>query len=501
MHEEFKDKIIEIVHASVHFQENKALDDINLTLYKGEHICLCGKNGAGKSTLLRLIRGEQWLSNSTNSENNKDIKAGIYWYNEDGTADSSALSGRSMVALVAPKQQENILSQAYKITGEELIYGGLTDSIYILAKPEGEDKKKIDNLAQSLNCTNLLAKNVAELSQGQLRILLVMRALICEPKILLLDEVMDGLDEIARNALTAVLATISHKISIVFSTHRKELLPPFVQREIYMQNGRIICDSRTSECLDTENEAQSEKNRDFFKDKYNEEVGAEIAINNANVYIDSHLILKNIHWTIKKGEQWAIYGENGSGKSTLMRLIAGDEYPALGGSIKRILGGNEVHNLAHIKAKVRLVSDLQQATYAYDLNAEEFVLSGMDNSIGLYKEITSLDKELAQEALSLLNVEHLAQRSIKKVSTGEMRRLMLARAFIGIPSLLLLDEPFSGLDPEARKNIDYIIEELCAKNVQIIYVSHYKSEIPKFITNYIELAQGQIIKEERGVFI
>ncbi len=496
MQEENGKKLIDIVRTSVNYQSTIALCDIDFTLYEREHISLRGKNGAGKSTLLRLMRGEQWADTSKIFENSEGVKSGIYWFNEDGTCDTSALSGRTMVALVAPKQQENILSQAFKITGEELIYGGLTDSIYVLAKPEGEEKKKIDTLAQNLECSDLLERKVAELSQGQLRILLVMRALICEPKVLLLDEVMDGLDDFARNALTKVLLKISNSITIVFSTHRKELLPDFVKRDIYMKEGRIVCDSRAFECLDSDEELGTlAKNFGFIKDKYKEESGAEITIKNANVYIDSHLILKNIDWTIKKGEQWAIYGENGSGKSTLMRLIAGDEYPALGGSIQRILAGKEVKNLVDIKAKVRLVSDLQQATYAYDLNGEEFVLSGIDNSIGLYKEMSDLDRELALQSLTLLGVEHLAKRSIRKVSTGEMRRLMLARAFIGTPNLLLLDEPFSGLDPEARRHIDKIIEELCAKNVQIVYVSHYKSEIPSFITNSVELSNGEIVNK------
>ncbi len=485
-------KYIEIIRTTVNYKGNNALDDIDFTLYKGEHVALRGKNGAGKSTLLRLLRGEAWADSSKIYTNKNNVSSGIYYFSSDGAVDTSALCGREMAALVAPKQQENILSQAFSIDGEELIYGGLTDSIYILAKPENEDKEKILNLANALDCKDLLSRKVSELSQGQLRILLVMRALICEPKILLLDEVMDGLDEEARNALYKVLFRVSNEITIVFSTHRKELLPDWVGREIYMHDGRIVCDSRDFDCQDIEEEQNSESLA-RIKERYNQVNGAEIEIKQADVYIDSHLILKNIDWKIEKGEQWAIYGENGSGKSTLMRLLAGDEYPALGGSITRILGGELCTHLVDIKANIRLVSDLQQANYGYNLLGEEFVLSGIDNSVGLYREISDLERKSAEEALELLNISHLAKRSIQEVSTGEMRRLMLARAFIGMPKLLLLDEPFSGLDPQARENIDKIIEELCNKGVQIVYVSHYRSEIPDFIKHSIELSEGRIV--------
>ncbi len=490
-----KEKLIEIVNASVTFQSNqphKAIDNLSFTLYENEHVVLRGKNGAGKSTLLKIMRGEQWLDQNFTANTKPSY---INWFPQPNICENSALAGRSMTALVAAAAQEKIIQQNYGINAEDLIYGGITDVVYVLESPKNEDKERIFELAKNLNIEHLLAKDLNILSQGQLRAIMIARALITKPKVLLFDEVSDGLDKDARKNLFNIIEKVAENTTLMFSTHRPETLPLWISRDIGMEKGKIISDSYNI------NSSKEEERSTLFSNKNvsHSSKGVEIEINNANIYIDSNLILHDINWHIKPHEHWAVCGENGSGKSTLLRLLAGDEYPALGGNIKRNLPnqGGYIKELHAIKKGIRLVSDLQQATYAYDLTGEEFVLSGFDNSIGLYREIEEEEHEIAKKSLALLGVEFLTTRSIRKCSTGEMRRLMLARAFIGEPDILLLDEPFSGLDPEAREHVHNILYELVSKGIQIIYVSHHQDDLPAFMTHLLMLSNGRIIEKSK----
>ena len=222
--------------------------------------------------------------------------------------------------------------------------------------------------------------------------------------------------------------------------------------------------------------------------------GARIEIVNATVYLSGTPVLHDINWTIEPGQNWAVLGDNGAGKSTLMRLVAGDEFAAAGGSVRRWLprqGGEQV-KLECIRKGIRLVSDLQQATYTYDITGEELVFSGIDNSVGVYRAIASDELDEAHYCMRLLGVEHLARRSIRRCSTGEMRRLLLARALIGSPDLLLLDEPCSGLDPAARDHMLELVDALMDQGVQIVLVSHRREDLIPTITHLLRLDHGRV---------
>ena len=204
--------------------------------------------------------------------------------------------------------------------------------------------------------------------------------------------------------------------------------------------------------------------------------------------------LTDLCFTAKPNQTTAIIGSTGCGKSTLLRLLAGDEIVAYGGEIVRELPrqGGVVDRLEVLRKGVRLVSDRQQATYTYDITGEELVFSGIDNSVGVYREPS--EKELAQvtDILASLHLEFLAKRTIRSCSTGEFRRLLLARALAGEPDLLLLDEPFSGLDAPSRNEFFALLNQLARQGVQMILVTHHKADIFPAITHMLQLENGRI---------
>ena len=479
--------LIEIEHVFVTYPgtERHILNDFNLTLYEGEHAVIRGGNGAGKSTLLRLLRGEQWPDQIDHR------RAGqVLWHGPEGM-DSSPLTGRKVTSLVSAMQQERVVHQEWRVDGERLVLGGFSDAIYIAQQPTSEMCETAYQLVRLLGGVHLLKKPVTAMSQGQLRLMLVARSLVRKPEVLLLDEVTDGLDARARNTLLDALERASELSTLVMTTHRPETLPSWIGRQIVLENGKAVDGPMLETAVEPEKEPAPVASAPELKGIRG--CSARIAIKDASVFIDRVPVLYDINWTINPGENWAVLGGNGAGKSTLLRLLAGDEIVAYGGEIVRELPrqGGVVDRLEVLRKGVRLVSDRQQATYTYDITGEELVFSGIDNSVGVYREPS--EKELAQvtDILASLHLEFLAKRTIRSCSTGEFRRLLLARALAGEPDLLLLDEPFSGLDAPSRNEFFALLNQLARQGVQMILVTHHKADIFPAITHMLQLENGR----------
>ena len=480
--------LIEIEHVFVTYPgtERHILNDFNLTLYEGEHAVIRGGNGAGKSTLLRLLRGEQWPDQIDHR------RAGqVLWHGPEG-ADPSPLTGRKVTSLVSAMQQERVVHQEWRVDGERLVLGGFSDAIYIAQQPTSEMCETAYQLVRLLGGVHLLKKPVTAMSQGQLRLMLVARSLVRKPEVLLLDEVTDGLDARARNTLLDALERASELSTLVMTTRRPETLPSWIGRQIVLENGKAVDGPMLETAVEPEKEPAPVASAPELKGIRG--CSARIAIKDASVFIDRVPVLYDINWTINPGENWAVLGGNGAGKSTLLRLLAGDEIVAYGGEIVRELPrqGGVVDRLEVLRKGVRLVSDRQQATYTYDITGEELVFSGIDNSVGVYREPS--EKELAQvtDILASLHLEFLAKRTIRSCSTGEFRRLLLARALAGEPDLLLLDEPFSGLDAPSRNEFFALLNQLARQGVQMILVTHHKADIFPAITHMLQLENGRI---------
>ena len=351
--------LIEVEHVFVTYPgtERHILNDCNLTLYKGEHAVIRGGNGAGKSTLLRLLRGEQWPDQIDHRRAGR-----VLWHGPEG-ADSSPLTGRKVTSLVSAMQQERVVHQEWRVDGERLVLGGFSDAIYIAQQPTPEMCETAYQLVRLLGGVHLLKKPVTAMSQGQLRLMLVARALVRKPGVLLLDEVTDGLDARARSTLLDALGRASELSTLVMTTHRPETLPGWLSRQIVLENGKAVDGPMLETAAEPEKEPVPVAGAPELKGIRG--CSARITIKDASVFIDRVPVLHDINWTINPGENWAVLGGNGAGKSTLLRLLAGDEIVAYGGEIVRELPrqGGVVDRLEVLRKGVRLVSDRQQATY------------------------------------------------------------------------------------------------------------------------------------------
>ncbi len=209
-------------------------------------------------------------------------------------------------------------------------------------------------------------------------------------------------------------------------------------------------------------------------------------------------VLKDITLQIREGEHTVILGANGSGKSTLMKLFSNDLYPSSKTAYTKQLFGEARWNIWELKKHLGIITnDLHTtfATQAKRVGGLDLVLSGFHSSLGIFSHmgISTAQKHKAAEAMKLLEVSHLADTPVAQMSTGQLRRCVIARAMVHAPKALLLDEPTSGLDIKAQREFVALIQKL-SRAATIILITHHIEEIFPEITKAVLLKDGTIYK-------
>lgn len=463
------------------------LRNIDWTIAPGEHCALMGPNGSGKSSLLKFIHGDLWPASGE-----------IAW-NLGAGYETSPIAGRQLSGLVAPHIQADCQAHVWDAPAASLLAGaeaGSPFSYSIDVSPRIE--QRILALMAELEGLPILNMQLGELSQGQMRLLLIGRELLREPNLLLLDEWEDGLDARHRQLAAEAFARRAERMTIIIATHKPDSIPDWIKNRRYLHKGTVHAQPQQPA-------RQASASLPIIpKRKTPAQNGANVyELNNVSVFIDRKRVLRNINWRMRQGENWLITGPNGSGKSTFLRLLAGAEFIYAGGSLKHWSAklGRQVESLAEKRQSASLVSDLGQALYGYELNSLELVLSGYENSVGIYRDFGKAERDWAKELIAAFfptEYSTIGAQSIRRLSSGQLRRLYLARALVCKPDILLLDEPFSGLDQESRTSFLELLARLGAGTIpdlrpQLIMVSHQNEDMPESITNLASIKEGRLI--------
>lgn len=218
-----------------------------------------------------------------------------------------------------------------------------------------------------------------------------------------------------------------------------------------------------------------------------------IDIDNVSWIRDGKKIIKNINWKVQSGEHWAIVGLNGSGKTTLLNMINGYIFPSTG---KMSVLGKEFgrYDLRELRKSIGWVSSSLQEQLYINEKVEEIVLSGKFATIGLYHKPNEEEIEQVHNLLEQLKCIHLVNRLFKTLSQGEKQKILIVRALISNPKLLILDEPCNGLDIFAREQLLSTIEEIGNEPAAptLLYVSHHIEEILPIFNYTLLIRKGEI---------
>ncbi|MDO8552585.1 MAG: ATP-binding cassette domain-containing protein [bacterium] len=349
--------------------------------------------------------------------------------------------------------------------------------------------KRRREVLHAFELESLLHRRVIELSNGERRKVTIARALVQNPRLLILDNPFEGLDISFRSALKKNLGTLMKgDMRVVIVGTGREATPRGITHVLRISDKHEISIEQGTEGL-TSLEGQT------FRTSTKKRAVAKkirpilVQMKSVNVTYNKVPVLRNINWTIREGEKWALFGPNGAGKTTLLSLILGDNPQAYANDITlfgKKRGSGE--SIWEIKRKIGWVSPELQLYYPKEATCFDVVCSGFFDTIGLYRKCTAAQKKAASSWLKKFGLGKIAKLPFEDISEGEERLVLLARALVKNPALLVLDEPCQGLDASNRDRVVKAVDAACKKlAISMIYVTHRIDELPKSITRTFKL--------------
>ena len=519
--------LIKINNCRIENSKGIPVQDFSWEMKTGEAWLVVGPNGGGKADFLQALDGgfgSKIVPNLPKDEKEVPLYSNLF---EDS------------VESVSLERAARIIQEERDEDESEFVEGGVdhgrTGRIFIAEGVVGKIKKgseppsvcgELDAYPEIKLCgvEKILDRGIKYMSTGEIRRTLLARALVSRKKLLLLSDPFAGLDAESRGILLDFFDTIASKQlsdnkndsifpRIILSMERYVEIPAAITNVIEFTDGKIsFCGKKSDyEKIVEEKNKENEKNRKANYEKFSATVkklsnevnivmGVEnyqpendilVEMHNVNVGWDDHKVLRNLSWTLKRGEHWLIRGSNGSGKTTLLELITGDNMQVFSNDIK-IFGAprGSGETIWEIKHRLGIVSYRLHVEYRMlgGTSLRDVIISGFHDSIGMYEIPTDVEIAAAEEWLKLGGFEGRGRESFGDLSYGEQRAILILRGAVKCPPIMILDEPCHGLDEQMRqKTLDLL--ELIAElgTTTFLHVTHEPSEVLKCEKHVLEL--------------
>ncbi len=216
-----------------------------------------------------------------------------------------------------------------------------------------------------------------------------------------------------------------------------------------------------------------------------------ISLDNVSYIRNGQYILKNVNWHVQRGEHWVILGPNGSGKTTTLNMVNGYIFPSEG-HVKVLEFEFGRSSIVELRKRIGWVSSALSQFIPSNDYPLHIVLSGKFASLGLWEKVDDADVERANTILEQLNIRHLSERKYGMLSQGEKQKVLIGRALMNNPDIIIFDEAFNGLDIFARRDMEIAIDELAAGDITFILVTHNTDEILPVFNKALLLRDGQV---------
>jgi molybdate transport system ATP-binding protein len=476
---------VSLESASIKLAGRAVLRSIDLRLTPGSHSLIVGPNGAGKSELLKLLAAQRWPAPGAGHRR-------CYL-----RADGSTVNLRDILPrlqLVSAEQQDRYERYDWNFTVGTVVGTGCRGLDAPLAPLSRAERKTVAGCLKTCGIEAFRRRRFLRLSYGERRLVLVARALAARPAVLLLDEVHNGLDSANRRKMDALIHSLCRTpVTLVVAAHRAADAHPALDRAIAIEAGQIAYSGpRAGLPVRWRRLVTSAKGRLKVPSPAMRAVNdAEplVQLAGVSVYRDEKRVLHRLSWRIKAGEHWAVVGGNGAGKTTLLELLHGQLHPASGGRVTRRHHGPQ-DPIEDWQRRVRYISPHLHNEMRSHATLLDIVLGGLPELRRLGSVASPRQRRAALKVLRATGIRTLARRSTREASYGELRLALLARALIGDPDALLLDEPLTGLDLGMRLRMIEALERARQRGVQLITSIHEEEDMLPCITHVLDLVSG-----------
>lgn len=494
------------------FGKKQALAPFEFEWKQGEHWGIIGPNGCGKTQFIKLISSTLY-----------DFRTSVEYFfkpaknkePEDMLEVISLEKQRELVEsmdIYVQMRWNNTIEEDSTPTLEDWFSQDSIEGVYptelvvrTKAQVQQFNKNKKEYIEQ-FKLGALMKQHVAELSNGELRRAFIARALLSQPRILFLDAPFMGLDTATRELLSKNINSLSEKHAIALATTTEAELPSCITHTIELDaTGHIIyCGLRRAtkqekvkrssfDDVSVANAYQKLPSTATFShlEPINPKAKALVEFAGTSISYGENHVFKDFSWTIRTGERWALVGENGSGKSTLIALILGDHQQGYANNLTlfgKARGSGE--SIWDIKKKLGWVSPELHTCIDERLSIFSVVLSGFSDTPYPTGRFTRVKKEAALAMLEKLGIAADPNEPFGSLSGGEQRLVLLARALVKRPPLLVLDEPCQNLDKKNRERFLALLDELCADTATaLVFVTHLRGTMPKCIKHKLLLVR------------
>lgn len=466
--------LLHIENATFSLHKQQKLTVENLTVQPHDFWVVVGGNGSGKTAFSLALQGKLSLYSGDYENRFQNIQ------------------------LLSFEQQQKIIEQIFNDRNNDNVSPddfGLTARQVIL---NGSSKTALcEEYAEKLHISHLLERPFIQLSTGESRKVLFCQMLVSEPDLLILDEPFEGLDQQSVQYWMLLVSELQQKMALVLIVNRFNDMPDAADHIALLDNLSLILQGNRAEI---EQQAVYSQLK-FAEENVNVPLPTSAApltvlpentnpfeLENVNIQYGEKKILDNLTWTVEPHQHWWIKGPNGAGKSTLLSIITGDHPQSYANKVRlfgRQRGTGET--IWEIKKNIGYVSSQLHMDYRVNCSALEVILSGFFDSIGVYQQVPNALQLKAMEWLERLNLAQFAKKPSRSLSWGQQRLLLITRAMVKHPPILILDEPLQGLDGINRKLVKQFIEQLVTNSqTQLLFVSHQDSDAPNCITHLFE---------------
>lgn len=490
---------ISIDRIAVRLRDRWLLDGFSWQINTGEVWMVNGPNGAGKTTLAKAIAGILPI-----------VQGKIHYHAFEGRSPLDAIAYVASDARRKIWRRERELDHGRCFAGRFNAVTTVRDLIgrHPADRPfPPELDVRLAAVVRRFNLRPLLEKSVLAISTGEMSRVLIARGLIRRPKMLILDEPFEGLDVSGRRQLTVVLnGLVVSGLPILLITHRPEEMIAATTHVLTLDAGRRV-NRRAVEAapepffsaaeVPTPKRQRTRPELPAVSGEADRRLAFQplIDMNAVTVRYGSTIVLDRFSWVVKKGERWAVTGPSGAGKSTILKLITGECLQVYANRI-RLFGKDRGagQTLWEIRERLGVVSNDLAVGYQKQMSALDVVCSGFFDSVGLFRRCDPGQIETAYGWLAKMDASALCRTPFNQLSQGERQMILIARAMVKLPMLLILDEPCAGLDPENRRRVLDLVARIGRSGVTgLIFVSHHENEIPACMTHRLALNHGMVV--------